>query len=954
MQIKKMKNLFLRQSYLDSWTDYENSINKSKFVKWDYIILTASNNEQAETFTAQINKRVSEGYLPSSTHYAVLPDPEGKRVGSGGATFNVLKYIKESGCSDFSGKRILVIHSGGDSKRVPQYSACGKLFSPVPRILPDGRRSTLFDEFIISMSGVAQRIKDGMLVLSGDVLLLFNPLQIDFQLEDAAAISIKENVSTGQNHGVFLGENHKVINFLHKIPAEELRKIGAVNEQDCVNIDTGAILLNSNILTDLYSLIDTETKFNKFVNETARISFYADFLYPMAENSTLEQYYKEKPEGDFTENLRECRTLIWNTLRKYRLDLISLSPAEFIHFGTTKELLSLMVSEITNYEFLDWSKNILSYCGTKGEYACSNSYIDETCTIDPSSYIEDSIIKNGCKIGANCVISNIELDGVTVPAGTVLHGIKLKDGNFVARKYKITTNPKENDYWNEKAFTVSDSFVDSLNDIGKAKTSLNESFNKADTKFILNWQEMLENQIRISNFIRMLDERKSLEETASVFGRRGLTQIQADELEIIAETAPFDLKIRIYYYISKIVRNNKSAYKKSYEYYEGKCFESIQNTVLKASDENVFYNENYRIAKNDVCVKLPVRVNWGGGWSDTPPYCNEHGGTVLNAAVSLNGELPVIVEIEKIKDLHIEFESADSNAFGIVTETKDISECNNPFDMFALHKAALVACGIVPKDGSIPLAKILKNIGGGFRLSTQVKNIPRGSGLGTSSILAGACVKAIFEFFGENISENALYTYVLCMEQIMSTGGGWQDQVGGLTNGIKYIYTQEGLMQDIKCTKVKISAKTKKELNERFALIYTGQRRLARNLLREVVGKYISGNKDAIYVLEKIQEVAASMKFQLEKGNIERFAELLSEHWELSKLLDSGCTNTCIDQIFFSIEDMVCGKFISGAGGGGFLQVILKPEYTKEDLRCRLKDVFQDSGVDVWDSVFVF
>ena len=128
--------------------------------------------------------RLENHQLPATTHYAVLPDPEGKRVGSGGATFNVMRYIAEQATEDdkeniFKNKRILVIHSGGDSKRVPQYSAIGKLFSPVPRELPDGRGSTLFDEFMIGMSGVPSRIKEGMLVLSGDVLLLFNPLQID-------------------------------------------------------------------------------------------------------------------------------------------------------------------------------------------------------------------------------------------------------------------------------------------------------------------------------------------------------------------------------------------------------------------------------------------------------------------------------------------------------------------------------------------------------------------------------------------------------------------------------------------------------------------------------------------------------------------------------------------------------------------------------------------------------
>ena len=78
------------------------------------------------------------------------------------------------------------------------------------------------------------------------------------------------------------------------------------------------------------------------------------------------------------------------------------------------------------------------------------------------------------------------------------------------------------------------------------------------------------------------------------------------------------------------------------------------------------------------------------------------------------------------------------------------------------------------------------------------------------------------------------------------------------------------------------------------------------------------------------------MRFELEQGNIDAFAKLLNEHWEVSKLLDQGSTNTCIDQIFESCEDMIDGRFISGAGGGGFLQVILKRGVTKEALRERL------------------
>ena len=174
---------------------------------WDFVILTASNEEQAKGYRLEINHRKKKNRLPADCVYAVLPDPEGKRVGSGGATFHVLKFLMGQiggGADCLRGKKFLVIHSGGDSKRVPQYSVCGKLFSPVPRQLPDRSLSTLFDELMISMETVAERIKEGMLVLSGDVLLIFDSGQLDFSFQGAAALSMKEPVSTGKDHGVFL------------------------------------------------------------------------------------------------------------------------------------------------------------------------------------------------------------------------------------------------------------------------------------------------------------------------------------------------------------------------------------------------------------------------------------------------------------------------------------------------------------------------------------------------------------------------------------------------------------------------------------------------------------------------------------------------------------------------------------------------------------------------------
>lgn len=187
------------------------------------------------------------------------------------------------------------------------------------------------------------------------------------------------------------------------------------------------------------------------------------------------------------------------------------------------------------------------------------------------------------------------------------------------------------------------------------------------------------------------------------------------------------------------------------------------------------------------------------------------------------------------------------------------------------------------------------------------------------------------------------------MEQIMSTGGGWQDQVGGVTNGIKFITSRPGIRQELTVEHVEISSETKKELNERFCLIYTGQRRLARNLLRDVVGRYVGNEPDSLYAINEIQKVASLMRFELMRGNVDAFAELLDYHWSLSKKVDAGSTNTLIDQIFAVTENMIAGRLVCGAGGGGFLQVVLKRGVSKEMVHKRLKEVFQDNPVDVWE-----
>lgn len=1010
MSFKKMKNLFLRQSYMDSWEDYERSLRKKNFLRWDYIILTASNQEQAAAYRVQIDERLEKRLLPSETKYVVLPDPGGKRVGSGGATFQVLRYIGQQTPDEdnpFKGRRILVIHSGGDSKRVPQYSALGKLFSPVPRELPDGRGSTLFDEFIIGMSGVPSRIEEGMLVLSGDVLLLFNSLQIDAQFDGAAAISIKEPVSTGKNHGVFLNDGNDYVKcFLHKQSEKKLREMGAVNSEGNVDLDTGAVLFGSELLAALYGLISTDykpddVKFNKFCNEEARISFYGDFLYPLASDSTLEDFYKEAAEGTLNDALRDCRTRIWNAIHGFSMKLICLSPAEFIHFGTTKELRQLVTQDVQDYEFLEWKQHVNS-AAAGGDFAAHNAYVGRRAEVGKGAYIENAYVIGTSEVGAGTVLSHVRINDRKIPSDVVLHGVEQTEGGYIVRIYGVNDNPKEKypcgvgyldttleklmelngiaakELWDdgetylwfarlypicntqEEALDAADILYKMAHGTASAsevdlwkncnRMSLYSSFNNADITAARLWEKELENRVLARRFIWALEEGRYYRDALKIFGKRGISESIKCILEQDAREVDFSLKIRIYYALSRYMKHTGISFgAQQYDTFETECFGIIQDTIYNAAREKLPDNSGYKICRERVDVSLPVRVNWGGGWTDTPPQCNERGGIVLNAALKLRGIYPVQITVKRLSRLHVEFESKDIGVYTKIEDAAEIQNCHNPYDSFALHKAALIACGIIPIQGDVELREILERLGGGIYLSTQVYGVPKGSGLGTSSILSGACVRGIFEFLGLDCTEDEIYDVVLGMEQIMSTGGGWQDQVGGLTDGIKFITTKAGIQQHLRVEKVEMTEAAKQELKNRFALIYTGQRRLARNLLRDVVGGYIGNRPESLSALNSMKAVAVLMRLALEQGDIDEFARLLNQHWDLSCQLDSGTTNTCIDQILLVCEDLIDGKFISGAGGGGFIQVILKKDITKETLHERLRQVFQDSGVDVWD-----
>lgn len=221
---------------------------------------------------------------------------------------------------------------------------------------------------------------------------------------------------------------------------------------------------------------------------------------------------------------------------------------------------------------------------------------------------------------------------------------------------------------------------------------------------------------------------------------------------------------------------------------------------------------NQSFHPRSVKVELPVRVDFVGGWSDTPPWSLERAGCVLNMAISLGGSLPVGAIIETTKETGVFVDDDAGNELII----DDLTSIATPFDIddpFRLVKSALLVTGVIHGNR---LAST------GLRIKTWA-NVPRGSGLGTSSVLAAAVVKGLVQITDGDASNENVARLVLVLEQIMGTGGGWQDQIGGLYPGIKFTASFPGIPLRLQVIPLLASPQLVLELQQRLLVVFTGQ-----------------------------------------------------------------------------------------------------------------------------------
>ena len=218
---------------------------------------------------------------------------------------------------------------------------------------------------------------------------------------------------------------------------------------------------------------------------------------------------------------------------------------------------------------------------------------------------------------------------------------------------------------------------------------------------------------------------------------------------------------------------------------------------------------------------------------------------------------------------------------------------------------------------------ILKKLGGGIDL-TLFSAVPAGSGLGTSSILGSAIIVCLSRILGVELTQEDLFNRTLYLEQLMTTGGGWQDQIGGVVGGVKHMQTKPGLFQVPRIAWTDLKVRPNMDLSERFLLYYTGLRRMAKNILQSIVGKYLDRDPIILDTIHKLRDKSWEMKEQLDHQEIDAFGENISKVWELNKTLDPGTSNEKIEAILDKIDNLIHGAKLLGAGGGGFFFIVAK------------------------------
>src|SRR5581483_9195266 len=377
------------------------------------------------------------------------------------------------------------------------------------------------------------------------------------------------------------------------------------------------------------------------------------------------------------------------------------------------------------------------------------------------------------------------------------------------------------------------------------------------------------------------------------------------------------------------------------ERYRQAAFARLQTAMV--SSQQLARSRPLLSLKEDQIVwgRSPVRLDLAGGWTDTPPFCLDHGGAVLNVAVLLNGQPPIQVFIRPLKESLFRLRSIDLGSSEVVTSYAALATYRDPRSSFSLPKAALALAGFHPDFFSgRPRASLraqLAAFGGGLEISL-LSAVPKGSGLGTSSILGATLLASLNRACRLGWAEVDLYNRVLGVEQLLTTGGGWQDQAGALFRSVKLIETQPGPAQVPAVRYLPDQLFGPECANRIYLLYYTGVTRLAKGILKEIVRDMFLGRSETRRTLEAIRANAWRLYQAIERHDLEAVSLAIARSWRLNRRLDAGTSTPEIEKIITACRPDLAACKLLGAGGGGYMLLCARDADAGARIRSRLEN----------------
>lgn len=874
----------------------------------------------------------------SNREYFCTHDPVDHKLGSGGGTTWLLEECYRAWATpgeDFASwlareKRIL-IHAGGQSRRLPSYAPSGKVLTPVPVFRWE--RGQKFSQSLLDLQlplyeRIMAKAPEGLrtMVVSGDVYIHADEPLGEIPDADVVCFGLWLDASVACNHGVFVSRRATpgILERMEQKPSTE--KLGEISATGFYLTDIGVWLLSDRAVELL------ARKSRNAAGELIEYDLYGQFGCALGTDPG-------QPDPE---------------LASLSVAILPLKGGEFYHYGTSRELISS--TQAVQNRINDQHRILHRSRKNHPSIFVQNALIQVPITnANRNTWIENSHVAPSWTLSHDNIITGVPRNEwqISLPEGVCVDVVPVGETQWVLRPYGITDRFAGAEQ-QRRRFPVFDSVEAMGHALGEILAAgawaegseLPESVVGAALR-LMSAEEIAAE----ANLPRLAAQRAEFRAGSwsavadnyehSVFYQLDLAhaaqEFASEGLPLPAplkEDAPLLTRIHDAMFRSETLRL-KGADGADVE--AERAFSLLREGLTEAEGDS-------RTPRMSVChdqivwARSPVRVDLAGGWTDTPPFCLMEGGNVINMAIELNGQPPLQTYIRPCAEPHIVCRSIDLGASETITTYEELERFNKVGSPFSIPKAACVLAGFHPSrsERSFPsLRAQLQEFGGGFEL-TLLSAIPAGSGLGTSSILAATVLGALSNFCDLGWDKSMIGRQTLLLEQMLTTGGGWQDQYGGILPGVKLLQTADGFDQSPTVNWLPDGLFTSPDYAPCHLLYYTGITRTAKNILAEIVRRMFLNQGDQLRLLRAMKEHTMEMYEAILRQDFTRMGQLVGTTWAQNRALDRGTNPPAIDMLTAKIHDLCLGYKLPGAGGGGFLYMVAKDPEAATRIRAIL------------------